>query len=367
MKGLYIHIPFCKKKCKYCDFVSFSGCEDLFEKYIDAIGLEMAEYKGESVDTVFVGGGTPTLLSSSLLKKMINYIYDNFNIDKNAEFTVEANPKTLSEEKLKEMRNVGVNRLSIGVQSFSDKELLAIGRIHNSFEAKEAVELAEACGFSNINLDIIFSLPYQTKESFYNTVKEAVSLKPQHISCYSLILEEGTPLYEEYRRGQIILPDEETDRENYKYVCDTLKRNGFLQYEISNFSKPGFECRHNLKYWNCEEYIGIGVAAHSYYNGIRYFNTECPDKYLKGEYREEKGEKLTLDEQIKEFIIMGLRKSDGIKKSEFKKRFKKDFELIYKKEIDKLKKAGLMSENKTNIWLTFDGINISNSVLCEFI
>ncbi len=367
MKGLYIHIPFCIKKCKYCDFISYTGCEGVFSKYISELKKEMLQYTGEKLDTVFIGGGTPTILEADLISKISEDVFDIFDVQKDAEFTIEANPKTITEEKLYKMLSSGINRLSIGVQSFNDNELKAIGRMHNKDEAKAAVALAKSAGFSNINIDIMFSLPNQTEESFKNTLETAVSLNPEHISCYSLILEEGTPLFKEYREGKIHLPDDETDRKNYKFACEFLKKAGFTQYEISNFSKEGYKSKHNLKYWDCNEYIGVGVAAHSYYNSSRFFNTSDLDKYLSGIYREAAPEMISLKEQIKEFMIMGFRKSDGIKKSEFLKKFGVSVEEIYKKEIDKFKAGGFLTETEDNIFFTEDGINVSNSILCEFV
>lgn len=367
MKGLYIHIPFCIRKCKYCDFTSFTGCEGNFGEYAEKLTAEMKIYKGERIDSIFIGGGTPSILNVSDLKKIADAIYENFDVQKNAEFTIESNPKTLTDEKLYEIRKMGVNRLSIGVQSFNDDELKKIGRIHNSKDAENAVIAAKSAGFSNINIDLMFSLPSQSEKSFKNTLEKAISLNPEHISCYSLILEEGTPLFDEYEDDKIVLPDEECDRAIYKYTVEALKKAGFLQYEISNFAKKGYECKHNLKYWNCDEYIGIGLAAHSYVNDERYFNTDLLEKYLSGEYSDSKREKLTLDDKIKEFVIMGLRKSEGISKSVFLKRFKRDISDIYSEQIGKFKALKLIEEEGDFLRLTFEGINISNSVLCEFV
>lgn len=367
MRGLYIHIPFCIKKCKYCDFTSYTNCDRLFERYISETTKEMERYRGEEIDTVFIGGGTPTIMSAVQLGTLLMKIRNIFKLSGNTEMTIEANPKTLTEEKLFALKAGGVNRLSIGVQSFNNDELERIGRVHNEKDATDAVEISKKCGFSNINLDIMFSLPGQTKESFKYTLKKAVSLNPVHISCYSLILEENTPLYNEVKEGKIKMCDEETDRELYEYACGFFAENGFGQYEISNFSKKGYECRHNLKYWNCDEYIGIGVAAHSYYAGERFFNTDSLEEYLNGRYRTGAAEKVAGKDAVSEFIIMGLRKTGGIEKKEFKRRFGKEIGELYGKEIEKFKRAGLMAENDSNLRLTFEGVNVSNSVLCEFV
>ena len=367
MKGLYIHIPFCLKKCKYCDFTSFVGMEAFFESYVQELTKEMRQYKGDKIDSIFIGGGTPSILNAGQLKIITDYIYNNFDVAADAEFTLESNPGTLTDEKLRMFREAGINRLSIGVQSFNDLELIKIGRIHTAKEAAEAILAARKNGFSNINIDLMFSLPGQTRESLIKTLETALSLNPEHISCYSLILEEDTPLYDEVKKGVLYLPEEEEDRELYTLACEILSNHGYQQYEISNFSKKGYECRHNLKYWDCEEYIGVGIAAHSYYKEERYFNTDSFEKYMKGEYTEEKTGKLSEEDKIKEFIIMGLRKTEGISREEFFKRFKKDFSKLYETEINKFKKLKLLEEKDGFIRLTFEGINLSNSVLCEFV
>lgn len=367
MRGLYIHIPFCLKKCKYCDFTSYVGCEKHFADYIKCLKNEMLEYRGEKIDTIFVGGGTPSILSAHLLEDMIKEIYNTFDVTPDAEFTIESNPKTLTDEKLKVLHSLGVNRISIGVQSFVDSELKKIGRIHTAKDAEEAIILAKKAGFSNINLDLMFSIPGQTKESFKESIDRAISLNPEHISAYSLILEEGTPLFSEVENGEVFLPSDETDRENYSYLCDRLGEAGYIQYEISNFSKKGHECRHNLKYWDCNEYIGIGVSAHSYYNGKRFFNQDSLDDYLKGEYRMESGEILTIDDKISEYVIMGFRKTKGISKTDFFKKFGVDFYERFKEPLDKFLNLNLIEEKGEFFCLTFEGINLSNSVLCEFL
>ncbi len=367
MRGLYIHIPFCLKKCKYCDFTSFVGCEKHFDSYIECIKKEMKGYRGEKIDTVFIGGGTPSILSEELLEDLIKSVYNTFDVAENVEFTIESNPKTLTFEKLELLRELGVNRLSIGVQSFIDDELKKIGRVHTKNDAKDAVELAKKAGFSNINIDLMFSIPDQSLDSFKESIERAISLNPEHISAYSLILEEGTPLFYEVEKGSVTLPTEDCDRENYKYLCDKLKSEGYMQYEISNFSKPGYRCRHNLKYWDTDEYIGIGVSAHSYYMGKRFFNTDSLENYLKGEYRKEMGETLTLDDRISEFVIMGFRKTEGINKRVFFEKFGVDFYEKFKKPIDKFLTLNLIEKKGENFCLTFEGINLSNTVLCEFV
>ncbi len=363
MYGLYIHIPFCIKKCRYCDFISYPSCEGFFDSYIDAVLDEATKYKSLTFDTVFIGGGTPTVLSPSQLSKLLSGIKSLINIKDGAEFSIEANPKTLTEEKLLVLSENGVNRISIGVQSFSDSELKFLGRIHSAEDAIKTISLAKKY-FNNINIDLMFALPNQTKEDVLHSLNTALSLKPSHLSCYSLIIEEGTPIFEEFENGTLIPQDEDTDRDNFKAICDTLRENGFLRYEISNFALSGFECKHNLKYWDCDEYIGIGVGAHSYYNGKRFYNTSDLDAYLKGSFSEDE---LTLSDadMMSEFMIMGLRKTSGIKISEFKKRFSKNPSDVYNTE--KFEKCGLIINDGENLYFSERGLDVSNSILCEFV
>ncbi len=364
MKGLYIHIPFCLQKCKYCDFVSFTSGDK--SAYIDALCNELSIYKGEKVDTVFIGGGTPTALSLPLLCKLLAHIKDTFIIAENAEWTIEANPKTVDEEKLKLLYKFGVNRISIGVQSFNDEELLKIGRIHNSEDAVNTVLLAKKYFFENINIDLISALPNQTIKSFTESLSIAISLDPTHISCYSLILEEGTPLYQEHIKTPLDLPDEDTERKMYEKAVSVLDDAGFTRYEISNFAKKGKECRHNLKYWQCDDYIGAGLSAHSLLDGVRYENTADMNEYLSGNYCKNKFE-LTDDDKISEYIIMSLRLKRGISKTAFFDKFNIDFYKKYKSQINRFIELGLMIETEDGFTLTNEGISLSNSVLCEFV
>lgn len=365
MPGLYVHIPFCLKKCKYCDFVSFDGCQDK-ESYIDALIGEMSEYRGVFCDTVFIGGGTPTSLTANQLKKLLRAVKENFSLAENAEFTVEANPKTLDKEKLTILKENGVNRISVGVQSFSDDELMKIGRVHTAEDAKNTLQAIKESGFENFSLDLMSALPSQSFESFKKTLETAVMQKPKHISCYSLILEEGTPLNDEFECGELLLPDEETERQMYEFACDFLQKNGYRQYEISNFAIEGYESGHNIKYWKCDEYIGLGLAAHSYYCGKRYSNTTDMNRYISGNYRSDDMQELTLADKVEEFSIMGLRMISGINKKEFLRRFGMDIYSVYKNEIEKFINGGFLVDDGENIRLTRAGISVSNSVMCEF-
>lgn len=366
MKGLYIHIPFCIKKCKYCDFNSFSaGCEDK-DAYLDALFSEMEKYRGEWVDTVFIGGGTPTSLSCRQLERLLENIFKNFYLSKPCEFTVEANPKTLDREKLETLKKYGVNRLSIGVQSFNDNELLALGRVHTGQEAEETIRLAQKY-FDNISIDLMCAIPDQTKESFKKNLEKAFSLKTTHISCYSLILEEGTPLFDENEKGNLVLPDEDTEREIYEIAVTEMEKNGYLQYEISNFAKVGYESKHNKKYWQCDEYIGVGLSAHSYIGGVRFSNTDDFSSYINGEFSAEEKEVLSKEDQMSEFMFLGLRKTEGVSKTEFLRRFSENIEKVFEKPLLKFKKMGMIEEKDDRIYLSPKAISVSNQIMCEFI
>lgn len=366
-RGLYIHIPFCEKKCKYCDFVSFESSSRFFDSYIESLLCEAKEYRGEKINTVFIGGGTPSILDSNQLQRLIDGLNDIFGISENCEFTVEINPKTLDEKKTELLKKSGVNRLSVGVQSFCNDELSAIGRIHDAKTAYETVELIKKYGFSNFNLDIMLGLPHQTKKSLSHTLKTAVSLNPSHLSCYSLILEEGTPLYEEYQMGIYTELTDDTDRELYYFTRNFLKENGYFQYEISNFSKPGYSSKHNLKYWNCEEYIGLGVSAHSYIDGVRFFNTSVLSDYLNKSFHSGEKNVLTERDRISEYIIMRLRLTDGISEDAFFEKFKADFYQAFRETIDRFTAMGLIEHKNRSYRLTEAGIDVSNSVMCEFV
>lgn len=366
-KGLYIHIPFCLKKCKYCDFISFTNCEENFDIYLNAIKKEAEEYRGEEIDTVFIGGGTPTILSCEQLSFLFDIINKNFKTDKNAEITIEANPKTIDEDKLKVLKAGGVNRISVGVQSFCDNELKLLGRAHNAAEAERTIDLINNFNYFDLNIDLMLSLPYQTEETLLNTLNIAVSKNPAHISCYSLILEEDTPLFNEYENNKFELPDDEYDRKLYHLAVEFLKNYGYMRYEISNFAKTNKKCRHNLKYWSCDEYIGLGIAAHSYLNGKRFYNLSEFNEYINGHYHSDEKILLSREDKISEYIIMRLRLEQGIEEKEFLKRFNKSFYSLYKEKIEKLCSLGLMEKEKERYYLTDYGFDLSNTAMCEFI
>ena len=367
MQGLYIHIPFCVKKCDYCDFLSFSAQDGCFEKYTDALISEMEEYAGDDISTVFIGGGTPSVLPSYLMEKICRSVSEKFNVGKDAEWTAEANPGTLNDEKIYTMAKCGINRISVGVQSFNDKELKAIGRIHDAKTAYDTVLDIKKSGISNISIDLMASLPYQTRESFRNSLITAVSLPVSHISVYSLIIEENTPIKEKYDTGVFQMPDDDEDRELYKMTGEYLEEHGFLRYEISNYAKDGFISRHNMNYWECGEYIGIGLGASSYKNGVRYKNTDNLSDYMNGKNAHTEKEIISKKDKMSEFMILGLRKTHGISSREFFLRFGLYPENVWGGVIDKFINLGLIMRYGDNYSLTDKGLDLSNTVMCEFL
>ncbi len=362
-RGLYIHIPFCLQKCAYCDFVSFT-CGNR-EEYINKLCRELKLWKGEKIDSIFIGGGTPTSLPSSLLEKLFSSVNSVFNILPGAEWTIEANPGTMTDEKLRIIKSFGANRISIGVQSFIDNELKLLGRIHTAKEAKNSLILARKY-FSNINIDLMSAICEQTLSSFLFSLNTALSFEPEHLSCYSLILEENTPLYNENQKKPLPLPDEDEERDIYYCLCETMEKYGYLHYEISNFARTSFSCRHNLKYWRCEEYIGAGLAAHSYIDSKRIANTSNMSEYLAGSIQKE-SVLLSDKDKISEFIIMSLRLNEGVDTNEYSKRFKRDFYSDYRNIIDKFLSLHLLRRTSSGFGLTKTGIDVSNSVMCEFV
>lgn len=367
MKGLYIHIPFCVHKCDYCDFVSFPGQEAYFDEYIGALIHEMAEYRGEAVDTVFFGGGTPSVLSEEQLTRLCTAVRDHFDVAPDAEWTTEANPGTLTYGKARALIKGGVNRISVGVQSFKDAELRAVGRIHDAKTAYETVRMLARAGFQNISIDLMASLPMQTEESFMQSLQAAVTLPIKHISVYSLIIEEGTPLSCKYADGVYSEPDEEADRRLYHKTKDFLHNNGFERYEVSNYAVPGWESRHNLKYWDCAEYIGLGVAAHSYLDGVRFSDTEDLARYIAGDFRGDERELLTEKDKMGEFMILGLRKTAGVSAADFEKRFKTGIDCVYGDILNKYIKLGMIVHANGFYRFTDAGTDVENAVLCEFV
>ncbi len=367
MKGLYIHIPFCIKKCEYCDFVSFSDCYHRAGEYLAALIEELKIYRGERVDTVYIGGGTPSSLPTDTLVLLLENIFRYFDVTEDAEITMECNPATCNYEKLKTLKDAGINRLSIGVQSFNDTELASIGRIHSSHDAVSAIVDAKLAGFKNISVDLMFGIPNQTAETLKNTLISAVSAGVNHISCYSLILEESTPLYESVKSRKVTLPNENQEIEMYNLACDILEKSGYRQYEISNFAKSGAKSCHNLKYWNATEYIGCGVSAHSYYNGQRYSNSYDLDAYISAPLKKYDVTAVSLKDQMSEFMFLGLRKNEGVSEKDFKSRFGSTFYYEFSEPIKKYLELGLLEKDGDMLRFTKEGLRLSNTVLCEFV
>ncbi|WP_434797221.1 radical SAM family heme chaperone HemW [Terrisporobacter vanillatitrophus] len=375
MLGLYIHIPFCISKCKYCDFNSYKLDLDEKRKYLNAIEKEMKFYKeeirGKEIDTIFIGGGTPSILNQNEIKFLFNNIKSNFKIKNDAEITMECNPGTLTLDKLNTMKECGVNRLSIGLQAVQNKHLEYIGRIHTYEEFQKNYYQAKEVGFENINIDLMYALPNQSKKDWMESLEKVVKLNPTHISAYSLILEENTELFNMYEKNEFKLLDEDTDIEMYEYTIKYLKSHGYNQYEISNYAKEGFECKHNILYWKCKNYVGLGASASGFLNEIRYNNFCELDKYEgiihSGKKPIEWKEKLSIKDKIEESIFLGLRMNEGIEFKHFHEKYNVNFREVYKNEINKLGKMKLIEISDKGMKLTQKGREISNSIFVEFI
>lgn len=369
--SLYIHIPFCIRKCLYCDFPSFSGMESVFDDYVRMLCREIDEtysdYRGMEVKSIFVGGGTPSVLPPALLGRISDKIFSRFDVDSKAEITIETNPGTLDAKKLVEMKSMYFNRLSMGLQAWQDRLLKKLGRIHTADEFETNFLQARDAGFKNINVDLMFALPAQSLDDWQETLEKVMKLRPEHISAYSLIIEEGTPFFDMFDRGELKETDEDTDRKMYYLAKEMLSDKGYKQYEISNFAKEGFECYHNKVYWRTEEYQGFGLGAHSYADGVRFHNTYDMKEYLRGEgFRLDK-EFLSLQEKQEEFMFMGLRMNEGVSEAEFLRRFGESMDSVYGDEIKELISEELLVKKDGRLSLTDRGVDISNSVFEKFI
>ena len=367
--GLYIHIPFCRTKCLYCDFCSFvSRDEQQREAYVGALlrEIEARGTKDYSVDTVYFGGGTPSLLSAEQIGRILGEIKESFNVSPDAEITLECNPMTVSDgdKYFKELRALGVNRLSLGVQSAVDGELKLIGRRHSFEEAKATFFAARGAGFENISVDLMLGIPSQTLDSLRASANQVIKLAAEHISIYSLQLEEGTPLYR--MRERYSLADDDTAADMYELVVKMMKDAGYRHYEISNFARGGRESKHNSKYWRLDEYLGLGLAAHSDFGGKRLENTRDMERYLGGEWLEAESD-ISNSEREFEFLMLGLRTADGISKSEFLARFGVDFDEKYGEKMEKFKKMGYFCEKGDALALTESGFEVSNAILTEIL
>ena len=383
--GLYIHIPFCKQKCSYCDVCSYANKESFIKRYIQCVLKEIIEVGNNNkidfengkddlflVKTIYIGGGTPSLIDSKYIVQIIEDIKLNFEIDEKAEITIEVNPGTVTLEKLEDYKRAGINRLSIGLQSTHEHLLKEIGRIHTYLDFLDTFRFAREAGFENINVDLMIGLPNQTLEEVKDSIEEIVSMEPEHISVYSLILEENTPLFKKVEEG-LELPNEDLERKMYWAVKQTLEQNNYIHYEISNFAKKGYESKHNLDCWNQMEYIGFGIAAHSYTNGIRYSNIENIEQYIKN-YDEDKTEenlvfheKQDMEAMQKEYMLLGLRKIDGVSIQEFKIKFVANPVFLYHSELEKLVNEELLEIDGDMIKLTNKGLDLANIVWEEFV
>ena len=380
---VYIHIPFCVKKCDYCDFLSCPVDDETKEKYVTALYKEiewakecLEEYQ---VDTVFIGGGTPSILDGQQIEKIIESLRRAAKISDDAEITIECNPGTLDKEKLEAYKSAGINRISLGLQSANDDELKTIGRIHNYDEFVESYKMAREARFKNINVDLMSALPGQTVESYKETLEKIVALNPEHISAYSLIVEDETPLKDRVESGSVELPNEDDEREMYYLTKEILEKNNYKRYEISNYAKDGYECRHNIGYWKRVEYLGFGVGAASLFKEKRFSNTSDITRYINMLERDvmnadevwesinESEEILQPKDEMEEFMFLGLRMTDGISKSDFKEIFGKDIDSVYGDVLEKLEKQGLICLNDDIIKLSDKGIDISNIVLANFL
>ena len=373
--GLYIHIPFCVKKCEYCDFLSWNAGEEERQQYVAALLSEIESYrefaKGYRVSTIFIGGGTPSVLLPKQMEDILQKIYEIFELERRPEITIEVNPGTVDEEKLQCYKENGVNRLSMGLQSVKDEKLRLLGRIHTYQEFVESYELARKAGFDNISIDLISSVPGQTLQEWKEELETAAAQNPEHISVYQLIIEEGTPFYEKYAEHPELLPDEETSREIYLWTGKFLKEAGYEQYEISNYAKPGKESRHNLKYWERGDYLGLGLGAASMVRNIRMSNTKDMKTYLercdKPKTMREDVQFLEEPRQMEEFMFLGLRKTRGVSKKEFRRIFGREMDMVYEKALHKCLENGMLLEHKDRIFLSEEGTLLSNMVLSEFL
>lgn len=371
--GLYIHMPFCKAKCYYCDFISYANKEKLIKEYVEALIKEMKHnnLSKYSIQTVYIGGGTPSLIDNESISKIMDNV--RLFVADNAEITIEINPGTANKEKLKKYKEIGINRLSIGLQSADNELLSEIGRIHKYEDFLNVYNEARNIGFRNINVDLMLGLPNQDLKKLEESVKEVITLSPEHISIYSLILEENTKLYDMVMNEELKLPDEAIERKMYWNVKKMLENEGYIHYEISNFAKEGYKSRHNSDCWEQKEYIGIGVSSHSYLNNKRYSNSESVEEYIKNINNNDFDKNITIHEEQtkedkqKEYMILGLRKINGVNITKFKNKFGENPIFLYRQELNKLVQEELIEIYDNNIKLTDKGLDLANVVWEEFI
>lgn len=382
--GIYLHIPFCVKKCNYCDFLSASADWNTQKRYVEALKKEISFYQNRlenyTISSIFFGGGTPSVLEERWIKELLEIIFEAYSVEEDAEITIEANPETLTKEKLESYKKAGINRLSIGLQSTENEQLKRLGRIHTYEKFLEIYAFARNAGFENINVDLMSALPFQTQSEWEETLRKVVSLvpKPEHISAYSLIIEEGTQFYE--IEEDLSLPKEEADRQMYWRTKELLEREGYLRYEISNYALSGKESRHNQIYWNLKEYLGMGLGAASYFGGSRFKNTEDLKEYLSfledSNLQHNKKEKIGLQrdiqilskkERMEEFMFLGLRQTKGISEHKFLELFQVNVMELYGNKVESAIQMGMLWRKNGRIGLTERGIDVSNIVLAEFL
>ncbi|HVP36991.1 MAG TPA: radical SAM family heme chaperone HemW [Terriglobales bacterium] len=373
--GIYIHIPFCLSKCPYCDFNSIVIDSELAEYYVNSLVKEILSFSENQTEnlvaeTIYFGGGTPSILKVSQLGSIMKAVFNSFDVKPVAEISLEVNPGTLTEEKAKDLKKLGFNRASLGVQSFKDEELKILGRAHDSKQAIKSYQLLRKY-FDNLSLDSIFGIPGQNLNSWRENLKMASKLKPEHLSVYSLTIEEGTPYHHLWKQEKLSLPDDEEVRKMYLLSINLLQKQEYRQYELSNFARKGFECQHNLRYWQGKEYLGFGAGAHSYYQGVRWGNVKNVKKYIEGckngfsifDFRE----KLTSSQKITEFILLGLRVAKGIDLRRLKENMNFDIEEEKREEIAKLIEGRFLKKGKDNLRLTKKGILVANSIVQQLI
>lgn len=373
--GLYIHVPFCSSKCNYCDFNSYAGKLDLAEEYFDCMKKEIELYRDEMqynlIDTIFIGGGTPTCVDHSFIGEIIAACRSAYKVSDTCEITIESNPGTLDEEKLAAYKGYGINRLSTGLQAYQGNLLKYLGRQHSAQDFISGVEAAKNAGFININADVIFGIPGQTMEDWKETLNVLTEAGITHVSAYSLKIEEGTRFGDMLESGNLIQAEDELDREMYHYAIEFLNKNGFYQYELSNFSKEGYECKHNLTYWKCIDYLGLGAGAHSYLQDIRFSNEYSIEDYIsvlkRGEKPVEERYQVDFCEKMSEYMFLGLRLTKGISKTDFLDEFNQDIFIRYADVMDKLKKKRLIETAGEVVRLTPLGLDMANQVFVEFV
>jgi len=369
--GLYLHIPFCRSKCAYCDFYSVTDCGNI-DRYAEALALHLEDYakglQNREVDTVFFGGGTPSLLPRVNCRNLFDSLFSNFNVSDDAEITLEANPATLDAAGLRRLYSQGVNRLSLGLQSACNNELAALSRIHTFEDFEQTYQLARKAKFDNINVDLMYGIPQQTTQSFKISLNAVCEMHPEHISLYGLKIEPETPFGK--MQDKLELPGEDDEYAMYEYAVDTLESYGYRQYEISNFALPGYECRHNLKYWDCQEYLGLGPGAHSYLNGCRFSFVRDVEQYMLALRREDSGVniideyyEISENERLGEYVMLRLRLNAGLDTQEFARRFGRDFERMYGKYLRVYVENGFMQKQDGRYSFTTKGRYVSNYIL----